>query len=382
MLFPPPIIDVSDDVTLLLVSAIACQWVGIKVVPRYTTDFWITVGGALWMAMSFMSILWGRNEYRFRQKQLAISTCETDVGYPSLHELGRILTVDSQDLAFLTQKAQLVLFILNNRIIKAMGRNGVERIFWRIMSNAATGYEVDSAISTPAFIKCCEKVGHLKLDNFFTQWVYTSGCPQFVVTQRFNKKKLVVELTFRQEQRPRDIAQFSPANVFHHIRAVRAERGPTAESQLFTGPMTIRIHEADGTPYEHIVDINGALTKVEIPYNTKYKRLRRNRAPKDRTNPAGSTEFGPDVQDDVLLYCLGDVLQADDEIVDWKLADWSKDDELRMSEESYEWIRIDKDFEWICDVSFAQPHYMFISQLQQDPDVVAQVDVSNLPVLL
>ncbi len=46
-----------------------------------------------------------------------------------------------------------------------------------------------------------------------------------------------------------------------------------------------------------------------------------------------------------------------------------------MASESYEWIRIDKDFEWIARIRFGQPPYMYASQLQQDNDVVAQVEV-------
>ena len=143
--------------------------------------------------------------------------------------------------------------------------------------------------------------------------------------------------------------------------------------------MTIRIHEADGTPYEHIVDINEVSKKVEIPYNTKYKRLKRSRRQKERAAVAAGLEMVGDNQDDVLLYCLGDVLQSDQEIMDWKLIDWSREDEDRMSQESYEWIRIDAEFEWIAKISFNMPQYMYVSQLQQDRDVVAQLEVETTP---
>jgi transcription initiation factor TFIID subunit 2 len=44
-----------------------------------------------------------------------------------------------------------------------------------------------------------------------------------------------------------------------------------------------------------------------------------------------------------------------------------------MEHESYEWIRIDADFEWLARIEFvSMPPYMYISQLQQDRDVVAQ----------
>ena len=139
--------------------------------------------------------------------------------------------------------------------------------------------------------------------------------------------------------------------------------------------MTIRIHEADGTPYEHIVEIKEAMTKFDIPYNTKYKRLKRSRRQKERTAGGPAIDFSADAHDDVLLYSLGDVLQSEEEIRSWRLVEWGKEDEERMSQESYEWIRMDADFEWICKMSIAMPGYMYQSQLQQDRDVVAQLEV-------
>jgi transcription initiation factor TFIID subunit 2 len=143
--------------------------------------------------------------------------------------------------------------------------------------------------------------------------------------------------------------------------------------------MTIRIHEADGTPYEHIVEIQGISTKFEIPYNTKYKRLKRSRRQKERAAAAAGVDMSTD-QEDVLLYCLGDVLQSEEEVSGWRLSDWSKEDEAKMDQESFEWIRMDADFEWICSMYFPMPSYMYVSQLQQDRDVVAQYEVcdSNL----
>ena len=142
--------------------------------------------------------------------------------------------------------------------------------------------------------------------------------------------------------------------------------------------MTIRIHEADGTPYEHIVEIKDVKTQFDIPYNTKYKRLKRSKRQKEKTAAvSGMESFGPG-GDDVLLYSLGDVLQSEEEVNEWGLADWSKEEEDRMSQESYEWIRMDVDFEWICKMSIQMQSYMFVSQLQQDRDVVAQLEVSSL----
>ena len=39
--------------------------------------------------------------------------------------------------------------------------------------------------------------------------------------------------------------------------------------------MTIRIHKADDTPYEHVLDIRSPFKRHEVPFNTKYNRVRR-----------------------------------------------------------------------------------------------------------
>lgn len=143
----------------------------------------------------------------------------------------------------------------------------------------------------------------------------------------------------------------------------------------------MRIQEADGRPYEHIVEIRESTVKVEFNYNTKYKRLKRTKRAKERA--AAATESRNDEEDGQedapVTYALGDVLQGDQEIEDWKLTEWSQEDLSTMQEEAYEWIRLDKDFEWICSVNYSpSPDYMFVQQLQQDNDVVAQIEVKSL----
>ena len=134
--------------------------------------------------------------------------------------------------------------------------------------------------------------------------------------------------------------------------------------------MTIRIHEADGTPYEHIVEIKEATTRLEIPYNTKYKRLKRSRRQRERQQQQEAAEG--EGEQGALSYCLGDNLDTDEDKRDWRLADWTEQEEEMMGQESYEWIRMDADFEWLGRIHLNQPGYMYLSQLQQDRDIVAQ----------
>ncbi|KAF3898867.1 Transcription initiation factor TFIID subunit [Trichophyton interdigitale] len=375
ILFPENIIDMMYDSTRRIVHSLAYQWVGINIIPKDPTDTWVITGISYYIADTFMKKIGGNNEYRYRQKLLADRVVELDVLRPSLWDMGAILKIDPSEMEFISLKAPLVLYILERRLSKASGKATISRIISRIFLNARMGDLPNCELTSAHFQKLCERMGHTKLDAFFSQWVYGAGCPRFTASQRFNKKKLVVEMMISQVQSEQTTARDLERSTF--MRDVKEEiRNVYAGTvqNVFTGSMTIQIHEADGTPYEHIVEIKEAITKFDIPYNTKYKRLKRNRRQKERAAAMSGIDPSSETQDDVLLYCLGDVLQSDEDMEKWRIVEWTKEDESRMGQESYEWIRMDADFEWICKMSLGMPGYMYLSQLQQDRDVVAQLE--------
>ena len=199
LLFPEDIIETMVDVTRKLVHALAVQWIGINIVPDTEADTWVSVGIAYYMTDTFMRKLTGNNEYRFNQKIWSDQVVEMDVDRPALYDLGNSLPFDSSALQFMALKAPLVLFILDQRLKKS-GMSGMSRIISKIFLNAKVGDLSDGAITHDVFVKTCEKLGHANLETFFGQWVQSAGCPKFRVTQRFNKKKLVVEMTIDQVQ--------------------------------------------------------------------------------------------------------------------------------------------------------------------------------------
>ncbi|KAL5336739.1 hypothetical protein BJX70DRAFT_268200 [Aspergillus crustosus] len=375
LLFPEEIIDPMYDSTRAITHALAVQWIGVNIVPKEPADTWVTVGVAWYITDTFMRKLCGNNEYRFRLKQMSDRVCDLDYERPSIYDMGNILSIDPSEADFIALKSPLVLFILDRRLTKASGKATMSRIISRLFLNARMGEIPNGAVTSSHFQRTCERLGHAKLDTFFGQWAYGAGVPRFQATQRFNKKKLVVEMMIKQIQSDQPSRRDLEKDVF--LRDVKEEirniyAGPI--QPVFSGSMTIRIHEADGTPYEHIVEIKDGVTKFDIPYNTKYKRLKRNKRQKERAAAVTTGDGSTEVQEEILLYCLGDVLQTEEETQQWRLADWSKEDEERMGQESYEWIRMDADFEWICKLSLVMPGYMYLSQLQQDRDVVAQLE--------
>ncbi|KAJ8106173.1 hypothetical protein OPT61_g9716 [Boeremia exigua] len=375
LLFPETVWEPLEHTTRVLVHAVASQWIGVDVVAYSPYDYWIIIGGSWFMAELYLRDLFGRNDWRFRQKQMVDKIILMDHERPSLIELGPLLQLHPAEQEFMEVKALLVLSVLHNRLVKQSGKNGVDRCLYRMLFNARQGKYDNGAIATDDFLDICEKVGHQKLETFFKQWIEGSGFPTFTCEQQFNKKKQVVVLTIQQEQNVLAVGNtLSPDEFVRKTKESMHNLAPTQNWPVFLGPMTIRIHEADGTPYEHIVDINASKVKVEIPYNTKYKRLKRNRLNKERLAAAAGLDASGDAQEEVTFYMLGDVFASPEEQQEWRLGDWSPEVERQQEGEAYEWIRIDADFEWICKAKVVMPSYMYISQLQQDKDVVAQAE--------
>ncbi|KAK2009074.1 hypothetical protein LZ32DRAFT_650112 [Colletotrichum eremochloae] len=378
LLFPEDIIDPEVDVTRQLVYSLASQWSGINLFPNTRKDLWVVIGIAYYMTDLFLKKLCGNNDYRFRMKTMSDKLVTVDIKRPSLHELGHILHMGDFEMEFMALKAPLVLFILDKRLMKAPAQTNLTRIISRILYKANIGEKQSEwIINTESFQRVCEKNARNKLEAFWAQWVYGSGCPRFDVFQRFNKKRLCVEMTIRQVQ-DKALSEAEVLRKTEFLRAIKEKaNGVQVDTAigLFTGPMTIRIHEADGTPYEHIVEIRedaAKAAKFEIPYNTKYKRLKRKRRATEKLSAQSAAD--PDNNEEALLYCLGDVLTSPEDMRKWEFSEWEPDIEKAMDQESYEWIRMDADFEWACEMKTNLQSYMYVSQLQQDRDVVAQQD--------
>ncbi|KAK1510986.1 hypothetical protein CTAM01_01559 [Colletotrichum tamarilloi] len=378
LLFPEDIIDLEVDVTRQLVYSLASQWSGINLFPNTRRDLWVVIGIAYYMTDLFLKKLCGNNDYRFRMKTMSDKLVTVDIKRPSLHELGHFLHIGDFEMEFMALKAPLVLFILDKRLMKAPAQTNLTRIISRILYKANIGdRQSEWIINTESFQRVCEKNARNKLEAFWNQWVYGSGCPRFDVFQRFNKKRLCVEMTIRQVQ-DKALTEAELLKKSEFLRAIKEKaHGVKTDEKagLFTGPMTIRIHEADGTPYEHIVEIRedaAKAAKFEIPYNTKYKRLKRKRRATEKLSAQSAAD--PDNNEDALLYCLGDVLTNPEDMRKWDFSEWEPEIEKAMDQESYEWIRMDADFEWACEMKTNLQSYMYVSQLQQDRDVVAQQD--------
>lgn len=258
-----------------------------------------------------------------------------------------------------------------------------------MLSDARSGRLTDNEIWTDRFLYTAEKVAHSKLASFFDQWVFGAGFPSFLVSQQFQKKKFSVAITIKQTQKLEvqnlQDANLQSGNFMREVKEMEHEIYAPPLQEAFTGPMTIRVHEPNGMPYEQIVEIRDGETKVEFHYNSKNRNQLRKRRQKEKEAAAeGRAHVTEDGDDFVPTYSLGDVLTSPAEMAEWKLVGYDTNQESQMENSSYEWVRIDKDFEWIANVSFhpgsAQndTDFMHILQLQGDNDVVAHLEVIDI----
>lgn len=212
--------DLLTSVTRTLIFALATQWSGIHLVPRALADSWAVAGIATFMTDIFLKSLMGKNEYRYHQKLAADRVYDQDLNRPSLYDLGKHLELDPEERRFMTLKAGVIFFILDQRFLKTSGTSGMVRVVGRILNSAKSEESESSFLSTEKFIYQCTKSGHQKLDNFFNQWVYASGCPSFQVLQEMNKKKLQILMTFTQThmERARIPKDLDPRNFLRETK--------------------------------------------------------------------------------------------------------------------------------------------------------------------
>ncbi|KAK9727981.1 hypothetical protein K7432_001433 [Basidiobolus ranarum] len=167
------IIDQTYETRRHLSLALAKQWFGIHVVPKYGADLWLTVGLANYATSLLIKHLHGNNEYRFRMKKDIDKVCELDVDRPPLYNVNLAYPVDPDDYNFMQLKAPLVLFVLGKRMMKGGPSLGIHRAIPKVLVAAMSG-ELGSgnALSTNWFLKVCRKVSGVDNKPFAEQWIY------------------------------------------------------------------------------------------------------------------------------------------------------------------------------------------------------------------
>ncbi|KZT04071.1 zincin [Laetiporus sulphureus 93-53] len=351
--------DAIDQVLKIrhcLSHALACQWIGINIQQKTWSDTWLMNRLGLYITGLFIWKLMRNHEYRFRLKKDMECMLELDNGFmspicqPQLFE-----PPDPVTLAFINLKSPLILHILDRHLGKSGTSLELSRVLLKVFLSAISGELPNNTLSTHLFLRTCRKVSGIDPHSFAEQWIYGSGCPMFGFSATFNCKKMVVEISMHQE---------APAFKVHENNEVTKVLMKPAAVLFFEGQMTIHIHEADGMPYEHILNIRSSYKCYEVPFNTKYKRVRQNTKQYLACQAAAQATAEGDAE----------AVAAMNMVNMGFVTDWTEEDEQNMAGQMYEWIRINTGFEWIAAIAFDQKDYMWVSQLQRDRDVGAQYE--------
>lgn len=340
------VIEASIELREVLLLALAQQWVGVNIIPREISDTWIVNGLALHIRSLGLRNLFGNNDYRYRLKKDIDRCVRLDQGSKAPICVPGSTVVDTD---FINLKAPLVLHILDRYLAKTGTALGLHRVIPRIFLAALTDeLGIGNTLATAYFFRVCRKSTNIDLSQFADQWVFGSRCPHFRIQANFIRKKFLVEMSISQVD------------------------------TSFEGSLTVRIHEADGAPFEHIVDVKQR--KLNLPFNTKYKRTRRSGKLAARfqhlQDQLEADEGEVPVAAEVFAYPSWD---NDNVRQDWRVGEWSEDQAGTMIGEGggYEWIRLDPDLEWLAWFDFLERPWYWVSQLQGDRDVAAQVQVSS-----
>ncbi|MBW0488935.1 hypothetical protein O181_028650 [Austropuccinia psidii MF-1] len=361
LLYSAEIIDQVYETKPTLVHSLASQWIGINIIPKSPSDTWLINGLSLYITGLYFKSIWGTNEYRYKIKKDMLKCVEMDVNKAPICQPGLPLAIDTQVLGFVNLKASLVLYILDRHLRRSGGGTslGLSRVIPKIFLSAISGEMRDNMLSTNSFLRICRKLSGTELKSWADQWIYASGCPVFEVSAQFNRKKMTHELNLK---------QLNPSKSYYDDpNTTWEEKCNLKPLDRFEGPMTVRIHESDGVPYEHVLDIKEIFKRYELPSNHKNKKGRR---PIRRYNITNQSGENVEVSDDRLFDKPWQRFQ--DEPDSWKFVDWVDDEEINQS--NVEWIRLDVEAEWICEIRFEMKEYMWLEQLQKDRDVIAQLE--------
>ncbi|KAJ2006945.1 hypothetical protein H4R26_001086 [Coemansia thaxteri] len=350
--------EAAYEARRVLGRAAAAQWFGAFVTAAASEDAWLVAGLAGHVAAAHVRHSLGANEHRLRLQRDMARLCHADVNQRPLSgaEGGGSARGDSARTAFVRLKAGVVLHMLDRRMVKGAPSLGLARVAAKALHAAEAGELLGSgghAVGTAWFLRACRRVSGVDVQGFADQWIFGSGCPVFHLAHVFNRKKLAVEITVHQEST--------------NARAT----APWARAQVFRGPLTARIREADGTPYEHVLDISEPWRRFEVQFNTKYKRIRRStKRFHQRQLLQDAADPGEDDQPAALLFGA----ESASAKRAWRAVEWGEADDESLASATFEWIRVDPDLEWACIVHFEQPAFMWAAQLQRDRDVAAQAE--------
>lgn len=346
LLHDETIIDQTLVTRRLLALALAQQWFQCYVGVKSWPDMWISAGISGYLAGLFFRRMFGNNEYRYRLMMESEWVCAADTGPPLYNE--HASHPHDMQTELVARKAPLVVYMMEKRV----GETSFRKLLNGLVSakpststttdskdpaplattpardsngslapntttstgtTAPTKESVDQTLSTKKLLKTIKLETGQDMKSFAEKWIYGKGCPKFACGFWFNRKRHQTEFALRQTNKPED---------------------------RISSSLTIRINELDGS-YDNVIQFDEEMHAYEFPCFSRVRKSRKKKKDGDDKEMEGAP---------VVTTAPG----------------------TKKTETPLLWIRIDPDMEWIHSITFKQPEYMWVHQLEEDRDVVAQ----------
>lgn len=152
----------------LVANSLAHQWWGVDVSPATKNDFWITEGGSRYAEARYIEYAAGRAGAQEAVKDMSVGA----LAYESvpLSQIGTMDTFDPVFQAMVTDKGGMIFHMLR----WVLGEQKYDQVIRAVVSQY-----VGKSVSLDDFRKATEQVSGEQLAWFFSQWLDSTGAPEF-----------------------------------------------------------------------------------------------------------------------------------------------------------------------------------------------------------
>jgi len=217
----------------LLANSIAHQWFGTMVSPATRNDWWLTDGGARYAEALYVEHVAGEAGFQEVTKDMSVGALAY-VSVP-LADVGHLDTFSPEFQSLVTDKGGMIYAMLGWVI--------GEEAFDKTMRTFMTQYSGKTA-TIDDFRKVAEQASGQQLTWFFTQWLNSTGAPEF-------KNKYTV---YRTQKGFRVVGEISQ------------------DMDLFRMPIELRI-DTDGKTEEKRIEVEGTNSAYSIDTFGKPRRI-------------------------------------------------------------------------------------------------------------
>mmetsp|Transcript_15642 Transcript_15642/g.39970 ORF Transcript_15642/g.39970 Transcript_15642/m.39970 type:complete len:1340 (+) Transcript_15642:173-4192(+) len=304
LLYDPTIIDQAFESTRTLCISLAEQWFGFWLAPKNWGDWWLRSGLSRFLASKFCEYFFGKVEEQSFLLREAEWVYRNDDWLQSLSTSNFMHPIEVQS-ELVRRKSLLAVQTLSKR----MGDDSFQDLLGEVLRDRKMTKE--HILHTRSFFNLVKKLDTSPIvEQFRDEWVEGTGYPQFFCGYVFNRKKQQFEVALK-----------------------RTSKSATS----FSGMMTVRVHEVDGT-YDHHIKVDDEAVLQTFPC---YSRIRKSK--------------------------VKHVVYENGESAEVVLARGRTDIPVL-------WLRFDPDMEWgLRELAVRFPEWQLIWQLELDRNIDAQI---------